>query len=62
METKHADNWDLILYLAKTRLGVKDAAAAKWKQRKSVPHKFRLELLDIADEGKLKLSRADFET
>lgn len=62
METKADDKWDLILYLAQTRLGVKPGTAIKWKQRGSVPHKFRIDLLDIAAEGKLRLTREDLGT
>jgi len=62
MGKKRDDKWALIIYLARTQLGVKPSAAYRWKQRGIVPHKFRMDLLDIADEGKLDLSRADFET
>jgi hypothetical protein len=56
MKNDSRTNWPLIDLIAQ-RLGVKIEARRKWRQRNSVPHKWRLALI-LASDG--ALSANDF--
>ena len=54
------DKWELIKELARG-LGVNQSAVQKWRQRGGVPHKFRLVMMDMAEDRGDVLKSTDFD-
>lgn len=54
------DIWKVIDRSAE-ELGVAPEARKKWRQRRSVPHRWRLAIMDLAAAHGKVLSGADFE-
>ena len=50
-------DWDVIGEVARS-LGVRDSAFQKWKERRSVPHKWRLPIIRNS-EGRMSLDAFD---
>lgn len=51
---------NIIVPLAKD-LGVSDYAVKQWRVRGSVPHKWRLPMLDLAKQRRKRLQPTDFD-
>ena len=52
--------WETINELA-TDMGVAKLTRIQWRQRKKVPHKYRLPMIEKAARLKIALSSPDFE-